>query len=171
MERVRRPSGSPTAPFASLTASSQSPAGAAAAQATNIASTPGAGAQGGPHFAASSETVGLEIDSVGAAALRPPNLPKLWAKAAKHHQMCTTQAPKRRAKRPACAPEKQPPDRRTIGRVHRGHIAVRQAIPGPLRPLYSTLLAAFSSLTSACCQGPALRNQYHCKGVEENGVS
>ena len=56
VERVRRPSGSPTAPFASLTPSSQSPAGAGAAQQscprnnhagpTNIASTPGAGADG-----------------------------------------------------------------------------------------------------------------------------
>ena len=56
-----------------------------------------------------------------------------------------------------------------------GCIAVisRYATPSldPSVHLNSTLLAAFSSLTSACCQGPALRNQYHYKGVEENGVS
>ena len=45
VERVRRPAGSPTAPFASSTPSSQSPAGAGAAQPANKASTPGEGAQ------------------------------------------------------------------------------------------------------------------------------
>ena len=151
MERVRRPHRSPTAPFAPLTASSQSPAGASAARATDIASTAGAGAQRGPHFAIGLETADLEINSAGAAALRPRDLPKLWPKAATTRQMCTNAGPEETSRKARLRAGKTAA-RSSVPSA--GYIAVisRYATPslGPSVRLYSTLLAAFSSLTSAC---------------------
>ena len=154
---MRRPSGTPTAPFASLTASSQSPADAGAAQPANKASTPGEGAQRGPRFAISLETADLEINSAGAAALRAPDLPKLWPKAAKSRKEHSAQVPKRRAKTPACTPEKQPPDRRCYrpgaSRSYRG------TARHPWAPPSTSTVRCYPSSTLDVCvlPGPA-----HC---------
>ena len=148
---MRRPAGSPTAPFAPLTASSQSPAGAGAALATNIARTAGEGAQRGPHLAISLETADLEINSAGAAALRPPDLPKLWPKAAKSRQVHSFAGPEEMSQK-ACLRAGETAARSSA--LSAGCVAAipRYARPslGPSVRLYSTLLAAFSSLTSAC---------------------
>ena len=101
----------------------------------------------------------------------PPGPPQVMAQSGEITASALFRRPRRdEPKGPPARRQNSRPIVGTIGRVYRGHIAVRHAVPGPLRPPLQYAVSSFL-LIDVCMPGPALRNQYHYKGVEENGVS
>ena len=150
---MRRPAGSPAAPFVSLIASSQSPAG----------SRRGAGYRHSEHGERGRPTCpalcywfgdgrpGNKFRRCGSPS--PPRPPQVMVKAAKSRKVHSCAGPEETSQK-ACLRAGDTAARSAV--LSAGCVAVisRYAAPplDPSVPIYSTLLAAFS-LKSACCRG------------------
>ena len=83
----------------------------------------------------------------------PPTCPSYGPKQRNHGKSTLRRSRRDEPKRLPARRRNSRPIVGAIGRVRRGHIAVRQAIPGPLRPPLQYAVIRLLLLTSACCQG------------------